>query len=441
MRCQKTSLLKFAVLGLFVAAIQIDRSSADCLIPYWQPLSPAQSPLGQRFYHQMASDSKRGKTVLFGGADKCYKVCQYPTDTNVYNDTWEFDGKTWTQQFPNTIPLRLLSASMSYDPVRGVTIMFGGIAGLNGFPNSSILWEWDGNDWTEFDNTGPAARYGHKMVYDSVRHVHVMYGGFVYSRRPGDTRDMLYPVTETWEYAASGRIWTLRSTNGPPARFDFNIAFDAARNRTVLFGGRLETAPTLAQEYANDTWVWDGGAGTWQQLNPANKPSGRFGHSMAFDSTRSVVVLLGGQYVKQDYGTSIVPGLSSETWTWDGANWSNQTLFFDFPSGVFDAPMVYESARQQLFMFADTGPTLNDPMLNWVRATGNGRTVNFVDSNNRSGIEDGSGTNPFRTVRSAASCASGATTISIRSGDYPEGALTLSKQVAVITTNGWAHIH
>lgn len=441
MSWQKTYVLKLAGLALLAATIQIERTSADCLTPYWQQLNPAQSPVGQRFYHQMAYDGKRGKTVLFGGADKTYMIGVNVSETNIYNDTWEFDGKTWTQNFPNTTPLRLLLASLSYDPVRGVTIMFGGIAGVNGFPSSSILWEWDGNDWREFDNTGPAARYGHKMIYDSVRHVHVMYGGFVYSRRPGDPYDMPYPVTETWEYDAVGRTWSLRSTNGPPARSDFNIAFDAVRNRTVLFGGQLETAPTFAQQWADDTWVWDGGAGTWQQLNPPNKPSGRFGHSMAFDSARNLLVLLGGQYVKQDYGNTVVPGLSSETWTWDGANWSNQTLFFDFPSGVFDSPMVYETARQQLFVFADTGATLNDTMLTWARATGNGRSVNFVDSNNHSGTEDGTLAYPFRTVRSAASCALGATTISIRGGDYAEGMLVLSKEVRLISANGSAHIH
>jgi hypothetical protein len=416
---------------------------AQCLFPSWQQLSPAQSPAGQRFFHQMTYDSKRGTTVLFGGADKCYVLCEYPADTDVYDDTWEFDGKTWTQRFPSTTPFRLVGASMSYDPVKGVSIMFGGVVGANGIPSSSVLWEWDGNDWQAVPSVSPhpKARYGHKMVYDSARRVHVMYGGSVYSRPPGYSEDIALPVTETWDYDAPARTWTLRSTNGPGGRFGFDLAYDPVRNQTVLFGGELETAPTLADAYANDTWVWDGGAGNWQQLNPANKPSGRFGHAMAFDSTRGVVVLLGGEYVAVNYTNSIVPALSSETWEWDGANWVKPRFAYNFCCGISRHAMVYESARQQLFIFADTGRTYDDPMLNWVAATGNGRSINYVDWSNFSFLEDGSISFPFRTLRNAVSCTLGAATISIRGGDYAEGFQQITKQMSIIANNGPAHIH
>jgi hypothetical protein len=429
---------KFVASLPLMAAVQANLCLADCLFPYWQNLNPPQSPTGYRVFHQMAYDSERRITVLFGGTTRCWESGSC-VDTDFYDDTWEFDGNTWTLRFPGTTPFPLVMASMSYDPVKRVSIMFGG--NIRGFTTlSGVLWEWDGNDWEEVSIVGPRpqARRGHKMAYDSARRVHVMYGGFVPGQEPGGSGR---PATETWDYDALARTWTLRSTNGPSARERFDLAFDPVRNRTVLFGGSLATAPTLADSYANDTWVWDGDAGTWQQLNPANKPSGRFGHAMAFDSTRHVVVLLGGEYVKERFpDNGIVSAYSGETWTWDGSNWANQSLYPDFCCGVSDLPMVYETARQQLFLFGDTNPTNHHPMLNWVAATGNGRSLNYVDWSNPF-LEDGSIFFPFRTVRTAVSCTLGAATISIRGGDYAEGFQQITKQMNIIANNGAAHIH
>src|SRR5262249_12382183 len=54
----------------------------------------------------------------------------------------------------------------------------------------------------------------------------------------------------------------------PPGRYDAGMAFDSARNRTVLFGGVDVNFNGL-----NDTWEWDGS--TWTQLSPATSPPAR----------------------------------------------------------------------------------------------------------------------------------------------------------------------
>ena len=57
---------------------------------------------------------------------------------------------------------------------------------------------------------------------------------------------------------------------------------DAARQRVVLFGGvRLQ-----------DTWEWDGVS--WTQATPAQSPSARWAHAMAYDAGRQRIVLFGG---------------------------------------------------------------------------------------------------------------------------------------------------
>jgi hypothetical protein len=85
----------------------------------------------------------------------------------------------------------------------------------------------------------------------------------------------------------------------PSARSDHALAYDAARQVVVLFGGWTGAV-------AGDTWEFDGGS--WSFRSPAPAPSARDSHGMAFDSLRGVTVLFGGLDVAR----------SAETWEWTG---------------------------------------------------------------------------------------------------------------------------
>ena len=86
------------------------------------------------------------------------------------------------------------------------------------------------------------------------------------------------------------------------------MAFDAARGRTVLFGGTSRLEPDAPSH--SDTWEWDGVR--WKAVD-ATGPSPRDHVAMDYDAVRQRVVLHGG-------GTGdTVP---SETWTFDGMSWS-----------------------------------------------------------------------------------------------------------------------
>ena len=50
----------------------------------------------ERYGHALSYDSGRGVTVLFGGRDD---------DGNRFNDTWEWNGASWTQRNPAESPL------------------------------------------------------------------------------------------------------------------------------------------------------------------------------------------------------------------------------------------------------------------------------------------------------------------------------------------------
>ncbi len=82
-------------------------------------------------------------------------------------------------------------------------------------------------------------------------------------------------------------MWARRPTvSAPPARADHAMAYDPARQRTVLFGGRV--APTGA----DDTWEWDGTA--WTRLFPTESPPPTYDHAMAYDSARQRMVVFSG---------------------------------------------------------------------------------------------------------------------------------------------------
>ena len=108
------------------------------------------------------NDSARGVSVLFGGIGD-----------SAFNDTWEWDGESWTQ-VSSTGPSRRYNTSMAHDERRGVSVLFGGFDDENALGDT---WEWDGNSWTQVSVGGPPARHVYAMAYDSRRGVVVLFGG------------------------------------------------------------------------------------------------------------------------------------------------------------------------------------------------------------------------------------------------------------------------
>jgi len=175
----------------------------------------------------MAYDSAREVVVLFGG---------YDYSSGDRNDTWEWEGTTWTQ-VADSGPSPRRNHAMAYDSARGVTVLFGG---YDDWDYHNDTWEWDGATWTQVADSGPSGRHGHAMAYDSARGVVVLFGGY----------DGMDPANDTWEW--DGTIWTQVADSGPTRRYGHAMAYDGARGVTVLFGG------DQGAWYRDDTWEWAG---------------------------------------------------------------------------------------------------------------------------------------------------------------------------------------
>jgi len=299
------------------------RAPAQCP-PVWMPASPATSPPA-RFGHAMAYDSERGVVVLFGGGDDPL------SPTAVLSDTWEWNGATWTQRTPAAVPPARAYHAMAYDSISGVSVLFGGISPAIAGGLAADTWLWDGTNWTpRTPATSPPARYEHGMVFDSARGVTVLFGGSPVP--PGFASS---PLGDTWEW--NGTNWTQRApATTPPVRYMHGMAYDSARDVTVLFGGAPVIASMGFPPPLGDTWEWNGA--NWAARTPAAAPSARYMHAMAY-GTQGTTVLFGG------WSSSF-----SDTWEWNGTNWTQPTLPLSPPPRIISA-MAYDSARSAMVLF------------------------------------------------------------------------------------------
>lgn len=68
----------------------------------------------------MTHDALLGAVVLFGGFAGSWG--------NFLNDSWLWNGTTWRQIHPATVPHNRYSFGMDYDPAGKIVVMFGGFS-------------------------------------------------------------------------------------------------------------------------------------------------------------------------------------------------------------------------------------------------------------------------------------------------------------------------
>lgn len=166
-------------------------------------------------------------------------------------------------------------------------------------------------------------RYYHAMAYDAARQQTVLFGG-----GSGNY------TNDTWVW--DGVNWMQKSpATLPTARNRHAMAYDSQRQKVVMFGGYTQTGVQL-----NDTWEWDGT--TWTQITPSTSPTARHEHAMVYDAARQRVLLFGG------YNQSL--GDRNDTWEWDGVNWVQKSPATS-PIVRAGHGMAYDNSRQRVVLF------------------------------------------------------------------------------------------
>jgi hypothetical protein len=159
---------------------------------------------------------------------------------------------------------------------------------------------------------GPVARSQAAFTYDAAAQRSVLFGG---NADAGDG------VADTWTYGGTyDGTWTRCSgagCSGPSARAGSALAFSPSRQKSILFGGF-----NRGSRYC-DTWEYDAATSTWAPLlQPAScalgagTSAGRFNHAMA--GFVGGVALFGGSVYD---GSTYKP--SSEFLVWNGTEWGN----------------------------------------------------------------------------------------------------------------------
>ena len=180
----------------------------------------------------------------------------------------------------------------------------------------------------------PPGRASQMMAYDAATQTTLMFGGGT---------EVLF--NDTWSWNGSG--WTqLFPSVSPPPRGTGGMAYDPVTGTILLFGGCNAGGQFCgSSNLLGDTWSWNGS--TWTQLFPATSPSARSYASMAFDTASNSVVLFGGQ--------SCCAYLA-DTWSWTGTNWTQLSPAAS-PPGRSLATMTRNPSSTGLVLFGGYGCT------------------------------------------------------------------------------------
>lgn len=331
----------------------------------WQRLDKISPPSVSM--HSMAYDSARNRVVMAAGR-------RYFTESNGHisqENVWEWDGEDWHEIVGSAHPERVHGGAMAYDSKRQRTVFFGGTSGVGG--ETQRTFEWDGAGWTEFKGqTAPPPRTRHQMAYDEKRGVCVMFGGYGNGHAPGDTWEyngtewrlvsttgptprndaaMAYdPVRERvflhggssvsfprhaladlWEW--DGKAWTaVQSSNRTPALIGHSMAIVPNFGLLLTHGKPSDNT----SEISDRTWRFDGTG--WQVLNKTPF-QGRAGHATLYHPALGRTILFGGDGRNRRY---------SDLWLFDGKDWSMDDLG---PLAFRSVGLIYDEARGNYVLF------------------------------------------------------------------------------------------
>lgn len=226
----------------------------------------------------------------------------------------------------------------------------------------------------------PAARTGHKAVYDPDGKRMIIWGGV------GQDQDFIVD-----------RLWVLTNTDGgggtptwvqlsegtgpfPSNRFGFSMVYDPGSNRVIVFGGAETDGDTTT--LLNDVWVLAnanglGGDPDWEDITPVSGsiPSPRMMHSAVYDSTNNRMIVFGGSKASESL---------NDVWVLTHANgldengqaatpsWQPLSVSGDLPAGRQGHTAVFNPSTNRMTIFGgvDAAGGLLDDL--WVIEKANG---------------------------------------------------------------------
>ena len=282
------------------------------------------------------------------------------------NYSRDWDGTAW-RQAPDLGSRGTFSGFLTNDRLVTLSERSGG---LTWTPAERI-----GHAWQDLLIVGgPISRWGMTRVHDAARDEILLFGG-------GDWGQGAF-WDETWSW--NGLTWSQRSpVHSPSPRACACLAFDANRQRVVLFGGR-------DTQLLDDTWEWDGT--DWTLVPTPNRPSPAWNSPMAHDPVRGRTMLVapsGGALALWEYdgitwtqrlsppGTQALPSgtlvfdparnetlllghydtvsYHSQTWAWNGSTWTLRADLGTVPEFAVDFAVTPSPSGNTVLRFGGQG--------------------------------------------------------------------------------------
>src|SRR3990172_6754270 len=174
------------------------------------------------------------------------------------------------------------------------------------------------------------------MSYDPVQRVVVLFGG-------ANTTDPDIWLTDTWEYDVVTKTWSQTGARGSgPMMYNAPLTYDATQLRHVTFGWNVTNS-------AMQTWAYDASMDAWEDRSPGVQPDPRSGHMIAYHAARNRVVLFGG-------GSLLPPPQSlADTWEYDYASNGWTSMSVSGPPGRASHAMTYRPAASSVLLFGGQG--------------------------------------------------------------------------------------
>jgi hypothetical protein len=284
----------------------------------------------------MAFQASRGKVVLFGGQTTANGGVIF-----TIGDAWEYDAAGWVELTTPVRPPGRYGATLTAI-AGGALALVSGATGTDIVPQTDAWVLTSTGAWSDISPEFPPRREG-AMAYDKKHDALTMFSGNV------------VVGADTWTF--DGLRWndvTPTTTTNPSARFLNGVAYDAKRDRVVMFGG------AAGSTFFDDTWEWGGDAKTWTPYTGTTKPPARNFVHLAYDDNAGVSVLFGGN------GNG---GALSDTWEYDGTTWLDRTSGAGTPPKIGNFTMAYDPDHKRIVAFDDGDRTFAYENHRWQQLT------------------------------------------------------------------------
>jgi RHS repeat-associated protein len=258
----------------------------------WLPVCAEGAAPGPRWAAVAGLDEANDRLVVYGG-----ETPDGPAESDLLvleNASGAGGAPAWLRVPVAGGPGPLAWAGGAFDPAGNRLVVFGGCGPGCAAP-SGETWILEGAnglqgspEWRRLSASGPPARSGAATAYDPAGDRLFVFGGSTGSSVEGDLwvlEGALRSGAPAWRsLAVAGAV--------PAARRDAGLVWDSRTERLLLFGGRTSEGEAFGDLHA---LALSGGLPAWEELDPAGAgPAPRFAVALAYDAASQRLLVYGG---------------------------------------------------------------------------------------------------------------------------------------------------